>query len=234
VASGDLCQLADVKAWLSLGGPAGSPGAMQSSDDSILERLITAESQDILSWLGRPLLSADWIETRDGLNGIYGQYESRFQFGVTPCTAVLQVIVSGTTIPSVPTTTPAPPGQSLATYYTTTAGYEFSPTQLVIRGYLVPRRAQCVQIQYTAGYASVPVDVEQAAIELVALTYKARQRVGELSKRIGEEVVSYDRSPIPPSIARKLQPYRLVAPIYGLAPVLAPTATDTATLAAAI
>jgi hypothetical protein len=234
---GDLCALADVKAWLSTGGP-GSP--FPSLDDALLARLITAESQAIANWLGRPILSADWIEVKDGLSGPFGPStgsgrESRFQFGMIPVTAVALVVVAGVTIPPISTPPAASAGQASVSFYPSEAGYVFSPTQLVIRGYDVPRRAQCVTLQYTAGYASVPPDVAQACIELVALRYRERGRIGEVSKHLGDgATVAYDRSDIPAKIRTILQPYRLVAPISGTPPQLAPTATDPATLAGAV
>ncbi len=219
MASGDLTSLADVKAWLSTGGP-GSP--LPSFDDALLARLITAASQAIISWLGRPLLAADWIEVRDGLSGPFGPRAARFAFAVTPASAVGLVVVDGLTIPPIPPPAPAPPGQGAVSPYPSQAGYVFSATELVIRGYYVPRKAQCVTIQYTAGYASVPADVAQACIEWVALRYRARTRIGELSRRIGQEVVAYDHSDLPASLKMLLQPYRMVAPIAGAMPQLAP------------
>ncbi|HZU90089.1 MAG TPA: head-tail connector protein [Stellaceae bacterium] len=231
MAYGDLCSLADVKAWLSTGGP-GSP--FPSLDDALLARLITAESQAIASWFGRPIQSADWIEVKDGLSGPFGPRESRFPFGVIPVSAVSLVIVAGVTIPPIPTPPVAPPGQSVVSFYPTQAGYVFSPTQLTIRGYDVPRKAQCVTLQYTAGYAAVPPDVAQACIELVALRYRERGRIGEISKHLGDgSTVSYERKDIPDSIKTMLQPYRLVAPLYGTPPQPAPTATDPAVLVGA-
>jgi hypothetical protein len=228
MAYGDLCSLADVKAWLSTGGP-GSP--FPSLDDALIERLITAESQAIVRWLNRPILSADWVETKDGLGGLRGPYESRFQFGVIPCTAVSLVVADGITLPPIGSAAvPAAAGGTPAL-----PGYVFSPTQLVIRGYYVPRKAQCVLMQYTAGFASVPAEIVQACIELVALRYRERTRIGEISKHLGDgSTVAYDRSAIPAKIKAMLQPYRLVAPLCGTAPQLAPTATDPATLAGAI
>jgi hypothetical protein len=228
---GDLCSLADVKAWLSTSGP-GSP--FPSFDDALLARLITATSRTITNWLNRPILTADWVESKDGLGGPYGPREARFAFAVIPVTAVSLVVVDGITVPPIPSPVPAPPGQSVASLSPTQAGYVFSPTQLVIRGYCVPRKAQSVLLHYTAGYASVPDDVQQAAIEMVALRYRVRTRIGEVSKRIGEEVIAYDRSDIPASLKTMLNPYRLVAPVTGTPPQLAPTQTDAATLAGAI
>lgn len=229
MAYGDLCALADVKSYLDTG------GQLTARDDALLARLITAASQFILTRIGRPILAADWQETRDGLTGLWGQGDARFQFAVTPCMAVLSVVVDNIAIPPVPALTPGAPGVVTSLPFGFQAGYLFSPTQLVIRGYLVPRRAQCVAIQYTAGYPSVPPDLAEACIELVCLRYRERQRIGLVSQHLGGETTSYwMRSSMTPSIAEAVNRYRQVAPIAGSGPQLAPTATDSATLAAAI
>lgn len=226
MAFGDLTTLADIKAWLQA-----APGQFPSSEDALLTRLITAASQFIIETLGRPILSADYIEVRDGLTGIWGQADARFPFAVTPCTAVLSVAVDNITIPPVPTPMPGAPGVVISLPYGFGAGYLFSPTQLIIRGYLVPRRAQCVTIQYAAGYAIVPPELAQACIELVALRYRERTRIGEVSKHIGMETVSYLQKDVTPAIAAVLTRYRMVAPVGGYAPTLAPTQTDAALVA---
>jgi hypothetical protein len=234
---GDLTTLADAKAWLSLGGPPGAPGAMTSADDLLLARLITAASQLVQSWLNRPILSGDWREVRDG-PGSWG-WESTFVFGVQPVTAVSLVVVDGFTVPPVPATPPGPPGQATVSPYTTLAGYVFTPTALTIRGYFVPRKKACVLLQYTAGYPSVPFDLAQATIELVARKYRERTRIGERSKSLGGgETVAYETHAFSlrdftSDIQLLLQQYRMVAPISGQPPIPAPTSFDPATLVAA-
>src|SRR5437667_379789 len=95
-------------------------------------------------------------------------------------------------------------------------GYLFTPTQLVIRGYAVPRKAWCVTLQYTAGYAVPPADLSQACIELVALRYRERGRIGEVAKAIGGgQTVSYSQKDMSDSIKSLIQQYRRVAPIAG-------------------
>jgi hypothetical protein len=228
VAFGDLTTLSDVKAWLQTGA-----NAFPASDDLLLARLITAASQFIATWLNRPLLSQDWQEVRDGLAGGLGPCESRFAFGVQPCTAVSLVVVDGVTIPAVPALAPAPPGQ--AAIGTSPAGYLFSPTTLVIRGYVVPRKAQCVLFQYTAGFAAVPADIAQACIELVCSKYRGRSRTDEAAKRLGDgSTVKFALADISAPVKALLSPYRLIAPLFAAMPQLAPTATDTALLAAAL
>jgi hypothetical protein len=171
---GDLTTLADVKAWLQTG-----QNAFPATDDALLTRLITAASQFIQTWLNRQIAVRDWIEVRDGLGSSLGAREVRFQFAVFPASAVSLVVVDGLTIPSIAAPSSAPFGMGVGGTLAQT-GYLFTPTQLVIRGYAVPRKAACVILHYTAGYPVTPPDLAQACVELVALRYRERSRSGEV------------------------------------------------------
>jgi len=219
---GDLTTLADVKAWLQTG-----QSAFPTTDDALLTRLITAASQFIQTWLNRQIASQDWIEIRDGLGSTFGPGETRYQFAAFPVTAVSRVVVDGLTLPAIPVTSPAQSGGAIVG---TQAGYLFTPTQLMIRGYAVPRKAGCVALQYTAGYAVTPPDLAQACIELVALRYRERSHIGEVARAIGGgQTVSYSQKDMSNSIKVLIQQYRIVAPITGyLMP--APAQTGAATL----
>ncbi|MBV8337562.1 MAG: phage head-tail connector protein [Alphaproteobacteria bacterium] len=222
---GDLTTLTDVKAWLQIG-----QNSFPSTDDALLRRLITAASQYIQAWLNRQIALQDWIEVRDGIGNALGPIEARYQFAVFPVRAVSLVVIDGLTIPPIPASPPALPGIAAVSTFTTQAGYLFSPTHLVIRGYAVPRKAGCVTMQYTAGYAVTPPDLAQACIELVALRYRERNRIGEVSRAIGGgETVSYSQKDMSDSIKTLIQQYRIVAPVAGVL-MPAPTQTDTATL----
>ena len=156
----DLTTLADVKAWLQTG-----QSAFPATDDALLTRLITAGSQYIQSWLNRQIALADYLETRDGTGG------DRLQFACFPVTAVLSLTIDGQTVPAAP---------SIGA-----AGYRFSSTQLSVCGYSFNRGAQNVVVSYTAGYSTTPPDVAQACIELVALRYRERTRIGEVLAIVG-------------------------------------------------
>ncbi len=225
MAFGDLCVLPDVKAWLNLS---------SNADDALLARLITAASEYIQRWLNRPVPLADYVETRDGLCGLFGPEESRFPFAVQPCRGVALVTVAGIAIPAVPQPGAVSPGQSVSALYGNQAGYLFTESELVIRGYYVPRQAGCVFMQYTAGYATIPPDLREACIELVAQRYRERARIGEVSRRIGSEVVQYSQVDMSAAIKTLIQQYRLAAPILARMPQLAATASDPATIAAAL
>jgi hypothetical protein len=59
-------------------------------------------------------------------------------------------------------------------------------------------------------YSYLPYEVEQACIELVVLRYQERQRVGQVSKSLAGEVVSFSQKDMPADVATALQPYRRV------------------------
>ena len=205
----DLTTLGDVKSWLQTG-----QNAFPTTDDALLTRLITAASQLIQTWLNRQITSQDWIETRDSLGNVLGPNDVRYQFAAYPVTAVSRVIVDGIVVPAIPT--PAQSATAAVGAMAAQSGYLFTPTQLVIRGYAVPRKAGCVSMQYTAGYAVPPADLSQACIELVALRYRERGRIGEVAKAIGGgQTVSYSQKDMSDSIKSLIQQYRRVAPIAG-------------------
>ena len=226
---GDLTTLSDVKAWLQTG-----QSALPTTDDALLTRLITAASQFIQTWLNRQIASQDWIEIRDGIGGPVSPYEMRYQFATFPVSAVSLVVVDGLTIPPILLSQSVQPGSAGVSNFAIQEGYLFTPTQLVIRGYAVPRKAGCVTLQYTAGYSVIPPDLAQACIELVAMRYRERSRIGEVARAIGGgETVSYSQKDMSDSTKTLIQAYRAVAPISGFL-MPAPTQTDTATLAGAV
>ena len=224
---GDLCQLADVKAWLQTG-----QNAFPATDDGLLSRLIAAASRFIESWLGRPVAEADWLETRDGLGTVE---ETRLQFACFPVTAVLSVAVDGVIVPPLPTS----PADAVILPASVAAGYLFSPTQLVIRGFCVPRKAQCIALQYRAGYFEVPADLAQACIELVARKYRERNRIGERARALGGggtasyTTTAFSLRDLSTDIQALLSQYRAVAPVSGFVRMLGPTQTDPALLVGA-
>ena len=226
---GDLTTLADVKAWLQTG-----QSAFPATDDALLTRLITAASQFIKTWLNRQIASQDWIETRGGVGNALGPCDVRYQFAAFPVTAVGLVAIDGVPIRPIPAPLLAQPGIAVVNTFATQAGYLFTPTQLAIRGYAVPRKAGCVTLQYTAGYSIIPPDLAQACIELVALRYRERSHIGEVARAIGGgETASYSQKDMSDSIKTLIQQYRVVAPIAGFL-MPASTQTDTATLAGVV
>jgi len=63
-------------------------------------------------------------------------------------------------------------------------------------------------------YAYTPQEIEQACIEIVSLRYRERSRIGENSKSIGGETVSYTVKDFPDSVKTILNNYRRVISVY--------------------
>lgn len=181
MAAGDLTTLGNVKAWF-------SPPLTTTSDDALLTRLITAASQFIQSWLNRDIASQAYIETRDGDGG------QKLMLGNAPITVVASVTIDGRPIPE------APDARS--------RGYVFGPTTLYLQGEVFTPGFQNVTVSYTAGFGATPPEVEQACIELVALRYKERDRIGQVSKNLAGEVVAFSQKDMPADVQTLLGQYR--------------------------
>ena len=187
MAAGDLTTLANVKAYL-------SPPLATTADDALLSRLITAASQFIQTWLNRTIASATYTDTRNGTGG------TRLFLRNRPVTAVSAVAVDGISIQA---SSAVPNG----------SGYLFDDSSVYLIGYSFTKGAQNVVIQYTAGYAATPPEIEQACIAFVVLRYKERDRIGQVSKNLGGEIVSFQQKDMSPDVATLLDQYRNVVPL---------------------
>lgn len=191
MAAGDLTTLANVKQWINVGG---------SADDALLTRLVTAVSNFIQTWLNRQLNQAVYVETYDGPGG------NRLMLSNYPVTAVASVTVDGQAIP---VSTIGASGIS--------SGFTFDQYGVVLRGggYSFDRsgRPANVIVTYTAGYSVLPVEIEQAAIELISLRFAERRRPGVSSQSIAGENVTYRDVGMTDSIASLLLQYKKVVPV---------------------
>lgn len=99
-------------------------------------------------------------------------------------------------------------------------GFIFTPTKLVISGFYVPRRPLCVSLIYQAGYATVPYEIAQACIELVATRYKMeRQHPGVTADHIGTAAgdgVTYSQKDMNAWMLTTLKQFKAVAPVSAM------------------
>jgi hypothetical protein len=140
-----LCSLADAKTRLGITG---------SDQDDILNSLIAAATDAIRDHVGYELASKSRTEGYSGNNlaVIHPLHQ--------PITAISSLSVNGTSI-------------SQATS-TTMAGWMFDDTAIRLRGYVFPRGVQNVSITYTAGYATIPKIVAEAALTHVHGLFNAQ------------------------------------------------------------
>jgi hypothetical protein len=151
--------------------------------DALLQRLISSESAAIERHLCRPVLPEERTDV------IIGYGSSTVMPPATPILAIERVLVDGAQV----------------------AVRHDGLTIWRADGLHWPRGAR-VQVTYTAGYDTVPPDVEGACIELVAFRYRERDRIGHQSMSIAAGTVSYITSAMPHSVEARLAPYKKVAP----------------------
>lgn len=179
----DLTSTAAVKAWLNVSG---------NSDDALLDLLVSRGSQFVRSYCTRDFLSQAYADTFDGKD------TTRIAFPNYPVTAVASVTINGMVVPA--------RSSPLA------LGYVFSSTMLSLTGFAFTRGFGNIVVAYTAGFAAVPADLEQACIELIAFKYRERDRIGHQSKTLGGETVAFYIGDVPKPVRTILDTYRKVVP----------------------
>lgn len=153
--------------------------------DALLGRLITAASSWICSYLNRDILATTYVQTLDG-NG-----SASLQVGQYPITALAALTVDGLDMK---------------------AYAVFNRRMIRLTYGRFTRGVANVHVTYTAGYATVPPDLEQSCIELVAWRFRERERIGLASKSLqtGGEVESYQTTDVPASVKTNLNNWKKV------------------------
>jgi uncharacterized phiE125 gp8 family phage protein len=181
----DLTTVANLQAWLRLTNVSTDTAAE-------LQRLVTAVSRWIQSKISRTIPSQAYTDTLDGQGG------TRMILGNYPVAAVASVTIDGNLIPQ--STGPAIPGWVLAN------------DGVSLRGYVFTRDLANVVISYTAGYASVPDDLEQACLELASMRWKERDRIGHSSVNMAGQQTNFIVKDMPDSVRTILQQWNKVVP----------------------
>lgn len=184
MATGDLTTAEDVKAFLGINADA-------VYDDAVIGSLVTACSKYVQTWMNRQILSNVYNDMRNG-NGKYFMLLQEF-----PVTEVLSVNISGRDIPK---------SNSL-----TEPGFFLNERVVYLRhGITFERGIGNVAISYKAGYDKCPDDLSQAVVEMVALCYRERDRVGHASKTLGGETVAFTITDFPVRVRTILNNYKQV------------------------
>jgi len=83
---------------------------------------------------------------------------------------------------------------------------------LYLVGYAFHRGSQNVAVSYSAGYATIPPELEQAAIELIGFRYRERTRIGEVSRALGgQATAAFSQKDMPDGIKAILAKYQRTA-----------------------
>jgi hypothetical protein len=198
----DLTTVAGVAAYI---------GGVDASDQAIndlLQSLVTAASAYAANYCSRDFRKQDYAQAYNGTG------TQRLMLRAAPVTAVSSVTIDNVDIPA---------------RGTTAYGYVFDDTMLYLAGcyaWFAPGW-QNVAVSFTAGWVTpgqaalgsspaltvtLPMDMQQAIIETVALKYKAqRNNIGIAARMIAGETISYSQVDIPKSAKPVFDIYSRVA-----------------------
>jgi hypothetical protein len=178
----DLTTLANVKQDLTIG---------ENANDTQLSRLITEFSAWFLNQINRGgLITASYTERRNGQGG------DSIVPGFYPVTAVSGVTVDGMPIPA------SPDGVA--------SGFVFDELTIYMVGcYRFRRGRQNVQLSYTAGYATVPADVERAVIDQIIFTFRRLPKLGTVTQQMqGVTTAQFSQKDLAPGVMPVVQNYK--------------------------
>jgi hypothetical protein len=194
MATGDLTTIAAVKDYLEIAPTDGSV-------DALLARLIAESSQAFVNDCNRQILSKTYTDEFSGSDlqppwartmpwggvpgGMLYRDPNRAGNGLTlrnyPVISVASLTVDNTAIPS------------RDPLDVTAEGWVLVGDRIQLSGwqYLFTRGLSNLVVVYTAGYATVPPDVEGAVIRRCAFELRRRRHLGQKSLGVGRETVTF-------------------------------------------
>jgi hypothetical protein len=194
MAVGDLTTLAVLKEWLVIANTV-------TVSDAMLARLISAASTYIQNTLiSRTIALAQYQEVRNGMG------MDSMMLKTTPLVSVQSLSVNGAAIAA---RAPLGPGATNGA-----GGYTFDDQMIYLSGFVFCSGRQNVIVNYTAGYAMTPPDLEQACIDIISDWFKAKDRIGKSGESIEGQSISFSLAQVPPRAMGVISGYRRVSPVF--------------------
>lgn len=197
----NLTTLANALQWLG-----------QTSDpQDLVARMIAATSTQIQKWIGYQVMQAQYTRTFDGLGS------PKLYVPDLPLVSVQSLIIDTLSIQ---------PG--IVSGGAQQAGYYFNNEAIGLVGYYFTRGLQNITASYTAGYATVPPDLEQACLDWMKVSWSNQSMTGlgtnVISVKAGDTDINFGGKgnvtdvnlvPMPSAVYAALQPYRRLSFISG-------------------
>lgn len=184
MAAGDLTTVEAVKLYARV---------ESAKDDALLSMLVTALSSYAKTWLSRGVIATDYVQAFHGHGGTV------LMLPEYPVNSVASLTIDGIGIP--------------ARTSALGAGYTFDDASIAVDGYRFTRGRSNVVVSWNGGYTTIPPDLSQGVAEMVAIVYKEQDRIGQLSKALGNgESVTFFSGDIPPRAKTLLNQFRKVHP----------------------
>lgn len=181
----DLTTVNAVKAYI---------GKTDPADDGLIQTLVSAYSQAVRSFTSRDFSVQSYDLWRSGRGNV------SIALPQWPLVSVQGVTVDGQVIPA---------QASWGTY-----GYRFTDREIILDGAAFSWGNSNVRLQFTAGYTTIPSDIDEAVCELVALRYKMRgDNIAWTSKSLAGETISLNTKDMPAQVAMVLKQYANPVPL---------------------
>jgi hypothetical protein len=180
---GDLTTVADVQQYL-------GQTTVASGSQAIIQSLITRVSTQFYTYVGRNILSGTYVEYYNGTgsqNLVLNNYPIIYVSGIS---------INGHSI-----------NQSTNNGYVT--GWNNDDQQIFVNNGIC-KGFRNVQVTYSAGYPSIPGDVEQSVIDYVGILYNKKNRPGVVSQMLEGMNDRYigDLEGLPKSVREIWESYR--------------------------
>lgn len=159
-----------------------------NKDDTILTSLMDRVSKFVETYCNRVFASASYDELHDGNSN------GSLVVANAPITAFATLEIDDEAVIS-------------ADYF----WYDYG--EIILKSGTFGRKRQSVHCVYTAGFSEVPLDVEDAVIKLIAMSFygKGKDRLGVSSKTLGSEgSITFTTSELPGEIKEVLDAYKFI------------------------
>lgn len=175
--------------------PTYTSGGLFNPDDIDLTRLLNSFSAVFERETRRTIAETDYVYRCDG-NG-----KSELFLPEYPITEVASVIIDGTAIDA------AEENEDTGEY---SEGWYLEDNVLYLEGYTFPRGSRNVRVAYSAGYGTVPDDIQQCIISMVAYQYRGKGHIGLRSEASSEKTTYFQVDEWPADVLACMDRYRKV------------------------
>ena len=166
-------------------------GIKTEGEDPLLQVMIDQKSAEIEDRCSRQFKLQSYSEAIDGLGE--GDGLTKVMVSQSPLVSVTSLSVGGVAIP--------------ARTSVTGNGYVIDDNDVItLQGYTFDQGTKNILATYTAGYATIPADLQMAATYLVCLEYQRRKRIGISSEGTQGQTRSYEQDE-PAWVTRTIENY---------------------------
>jgi hypothetical protein len=187
----------DAESWTTVAACKVQLGITDTTQDAFLESLVNRSYKILETFLGRKMKEADYVEYYDGPDDESPDTLLLNQWPIIEVESIhddLERLFGSDSLIA---------ASDMVIYK------ERGLVKLFRNQSCFQRGAQNIKVAYTAGYATMPGDLEDAAIQMVEHMYNRSRTNGFDSASLGGKSETYDKAEIPAAVKRTLRNYKV-------------------------